>query len=148
MIVKLLIIQSFEQPWNPFFSNKGASTSKITLIENDKIVSEDIEVANALNTFFSESVKSLDITEPLAHMVDNTNIDDPIDAIILKYSNHPSILKSNHTIGTLHFSFHNVELIDVLTEINMLRSTTSSITYPLFFSNSLEILVANHYYLH
>ena len=66
-------------------------------------------MANALNTFFSESVKSLDITEPLVHMVDNTtNIDDPIDAIILKYSNHPSILKINHTIGTLHFSFHKV----------------------------------------
>ena len=62
-------------------------------------------------------------------MVDNTNIDDPIDAIIIKYSNHPSILKINHTIGTLHFSFHKVELIDVLTEINMLSSTTSSNTY-------------------
>ena len=37
----------------PFFSNKGASTSKITLIENDKIVSEDIEVANVLNTFLA-----------------------------------------------------------------------------------------------
>ena len=134
----------------PFFSNKGASTSKITLIENDKIVSEDIEVANALNTFFSESVKSLDITELLVHMVDNTNIDDPIDAIILEYSNHPSILKINYTIGTLHFSFHKVESIDVLTEINMLSSTTSSIhmAYPLLFSNSLDILVANHYYLY
>ena len=106
-------------------------------------------MANALNTFFSESVESLDITEPLVHMVDNTNIDDPIDAIILKYSNHPRILKINHTLGTLHFSFHKVELIDVLTEINMLSSTTSSIhmAYPLLFSNSLEILVANHYYL-
>ena len=49
----------------PFYSNKGASTSKITLIENDKIVSEDIEVANALNIFFSESVKSLDIVEAI-----------------------------------------------------------------------------------
>ena len=127
----------------PFFSNKGASTSKITLIQNDKIVSENIEVANALNTFFSESVKSLDIIEPRVHMVDNTNIDDPIDAILLQYSNQPSILKINHNIGTLHFSFHKVELIDVLTEYiwhTHYNSSQIHMAYPLLlFSNTYGI---------
>ena len=41
---------------NPFFSNKGISKTEITLIEGEKIISNDLEVANTLNSFFEHAV--------------------------------------------------------------------------------------------
>ena len=48
----------------PFFTDKGLSKRTITLIKGDKIISEDVDVANALNAFFESAVKNLGITEP------------------------------------------------------------------------------------
>ena len=45
----------------PFFSDKQNICKKITLIENDKIVSNDEEVAEIMNEFFSYAVSKLDI---------------------------------------------------------------------------------------
>ena len=41
----------------PFFSDKGVNTGKITLIEDNKIISDDDRVAETLNPFFDETVK-------------------------------------------------------------------------------------------
>ena len=41
--------------WNimkPFFSDKGITPNSITLIEEDKIISSDVDVATKLNSFF------------------------------------------------------------------------------------------------
>ena len=43
----------------PFLSEKGNSSSKITLVEGEEIISNDQDVAEKLNKFFSESVKLL-----------------------------------------------------------------------------------------
>ena len=82
----------------PFFSARGLRDSGITLVEGDKIISEEKEVAETLNNVFANAVKSLHIIilsgdrssdeEPL-------NVDDPIEAIIIKYSNHSSIKSIN-----------------------------------------------------
>ena len=45
----------------PFFSDKGAGKTEITLIEGDEIVQDDSEVANIFGDFFSNSVKGLNI---------------------------------------------------------------------------------------
>ena len=46
---------------SPPFSNKINSKEKIILIENDEIISSDIEVAKTFQQFFSSTVKNLDI---------------------------------------------------------------------------------------
>ena len=43
----------------PFFSNKGISKTEITLIEGEKIISNDLEVANTLNSFFETCYHTL-----------------------------------------------------------------------------------------
>ena len=45
----------------PLFSNTNAMSEKITLIEDDKILSKDAEVAECLNTYFTNITDSLDI---------------------------------------------------------------------------------------
>ena len=71
---------------------------QILLVENDEIIiiSEDSKIAESLNSFFSNIVKSLKIPEYRSH--NNSlfeNVFDSILKIILKYRNHPSTL----TIG-------------------------------------------------
>ena len=51
----------FWQIIKPFLSEKTKSREKITLIENEKLVSYNTEVANYLNNFFSNIVKNLEI---------------------------------------------------------------------------------------
>ena len=49
--------------WNtvkPFFTDKGGVRDKIVLVEDDNIISEDIEVAETFNKFFASAVEPLD----------------------------------------------------------------------------------------
>ena len=45
----------------PLLSNTNAMSEKITLIEDDKMLSKDAEVAECLNTYFTNITDSLDI---------------------------------------------------------------------------------------
>ena len=89
----------------PFFSDKGVSTNKITLIEGDNIISKDEEVAEIMNSFFENAVSELEIEEPTQYLTDCSNIDDEVDAIIRKYSSHPSILSIHKNIKKAVFLF-------------------------------------------
>ena len=53
--------KKFWQTIKPFLSEKTKSREKITLIEKENLVSDDAEVANYLNNFFSNFVKNLEI---------------------------------------------------------------------------------------
>ena len=106
----------------PFFSDKGAGTSKITLVEDDKIISEDQDVANTLNSFFENAVPSLGLYIPEEYM-ETTGVTDPIEAIILKYSRHPSIQMITANVGKSTFRFNNVQLSDIEQELGKFDST-------------------------
>ena len=41
----------------PMFSNKNVNSESITLVKGDKILSENLEVAETFNAFFSKMVK-------------------------------------------------------------------------------------------
>ena len=86
---------------NPLFTEKGITTDKITLIENNLIVSDDKNVADIFNNFFSNAVKNLNI-DYYEHfsfykysLCKDTENTDSILKAIEKYENHPSILKIN-----------------------------------------------------
>ena len=49
--------------FRPFLSDKVVSREEITLIENNKIISENSDVAQPLNYFFSSIVTNLKIPE-------------------------------------------------------------------------------------
>ena len=83
---------------NKFWGKKGNSKNEITLIEGEKLYLVIWKVANTLNSFFENAVASLVIPQTDGHLIDSVNIRDPIEAIIKKYSNHPSILKINETV--------------------------------------------------
>ena len=53
--------KKFWQTIKPFLSEKTKSREKNPLIENENLASDDAEVANCLNNFFSNIVKNLEI---------------------------------------------------------------------------------------
>ena len=76
---------------SPFLTDKGTRNNSIKLIEETKIIMDDAEVAETLNTYFSHAVSSLGITEQTDFISDDIVLNDPIDLIVHKFSNHPSI---------------------------------------------------------
>ena len=111
----------------PFFSDKGPRTRKITLVNNDVILSGDQEVAESLNLFFKNAVKSLSIKENIDLLTPIDEFNDPIDIAIQKFKVHPSVLKIREKVQHAPFSFEKVELSDVEREfqnLNVKKATT------------------------
>ena len=109
----------------PFLTDKGTSKKQITLIEDNKIISDDPEVAQTLNNFFGNAISTLEIKEPTEHIIHVNENSDQMDTILHKYSNHPSILNIQRVVEKSSFSFHEISLAEVL-EINQLDVTRSN----------------------
>ena len=76
-----------------YFSNKHShGGSKITLIENNRIISEKNKIAKTFNTYFESVIDSLNLFEWIGESV---NFSDKIEQILFKISKHPSILKKS-----------------------------------------------------
>ena len=99
----------------PFFSGKVGDNEKITLIEGDKVVSLDREVAERFNSHFETVVEILGINSK--SMSEEPVSNESVNDIIIKFQNHPSMIKikENHQ-G--HFSVLAVEVDDVDREID------------------------------
>ena len=76
-----------------FFSDKVTSFEKITLIEEDEIIGNDSDTVRVLNTFFSNIVSNLKIPEYTKCDPVSEFISDSVLKSIVKYRNHPNILK-------------------------------------------------------
>ena len=118
--------RKFWSTMKPFLTDKGVSKNSITLIESSKIIVEDCEVADTLNLYFNNAVTSLGINEPADIITETQNINDPIETILLKFSNHRSILMINAIHINSTFSFHLTSLTEILNEINNLNTKISN----------------------
>ena len=118
--------------WNivkPLLSDKCISSENITLFENRDLVSDDKQIADIFNDFFSNAVKGLNIDyyEHFSYDCIFTENEDPIMKSIEKYSKHPSILKIEENYPkTEIFSFKPTNLDSVLIEIEKLNESKSS----------------------
>ena len=106
----------------PLFSDKTNVDRKITLINGEEIISTDYEIAETMNSFFSNIVSNLDInrveTDIFCTSVGFANISN----IINKFKDHPSILKINDNIQIREkFSFSSQNSTDISTIINELN---------------------------
>ena len=85
--------RKFWKTVKPALSDKCQSNNKIVLVEDDEIISDDIEVEEIFNCFFVTVTESLGIKVNNDNISDTKGILDPIEKSVQKYSNHPSILK-------------------------------------------------------
>ena len=73
------------------FSEKVTANKNIMLVDNNNIISSDIEIDEKLNTFFSNVVKELNIKFKEDLLCDVSNFNDLVERTFQKYKNHPSI---------------------------------------------------------
>ena len=122
----------------PTFSDKAVRNVNITLVENEKIISDEKRICEFLNDFFSNTVYNLNIpeTEYSSKIIDG--IDDTVSISIERYKNQPSITKIKNTIpGDQTFSFHHVTKEEIQREILNLNPTKAS------QANDIEIIKDN-----
>ena len=109
------------------FPNKIKSKGKITLVENDEIISSDTEVAKTFQNFFSSIVKNSNIQRDETHLSKTTQ-DNPVLVCTEKFSKHPSIVSTKKRMETTSnkFSFKYEERKKFHTEIQNLNSRKAS----------------------
>ena len=69
----------------PLFSNKSKASNKITLSENEKLITNDQKSAEVFNNYFNSIVEELNIPIDQNLLNDASLFDDPIIAAIHKY---------------------------------------------------------------
>ena len=79
--------KKFWKTVKPLFSDKIRNQSKIILVENDKVIFDDRQVAEIFNNYFPTVTNTLGITENLKNMRSTEGIIDPINIAIEKYGN-------------------------------------------------------------
>lgn len=106
----------------PLFSNKGGVKDNIVLVKDDKIISDDTEVAQTFNDFFTNAVSSLGITENKSLLTETKNTNGGVEEVIKRFENHPSVvsIKENVKIDT-RFKFSEIKVDDIRNEIKCLK---------------------------
>ena len=76
----------------PIFSKKNVNRESITLVKDDEILSENLEVTKIFNAFFSNMVKEMNISlgQELLNEVDY--IEDPVLRIIGRFKKYSSVV--------------------------------------------------------
>ena len=116
--IDLKIFEDNKKFWRsikPLFSDKQKYLDRnITIMEDDKIFSENPVVAEKLNNFFLVAAQSLEI-EPFVLETCKGSLDE----IIKQYESHPSVLKirENVLIGE-KFTFKDIDPKDISQRIN------------------------------
>ena len=125
---QILDNKRFWKTVKPLFSEKHINGKKITLLEGDKIISEDREVAEILNTFFSNIIDNLELKKDDKILYDTEhNMSDHISTIIEKFKSHPSVLKINELNednAVFHFDTISEEtLLNIIATLDKKKAT-------------------------
>ena len=128
-----MTIKKFWKIVKSLFSEKVNTDENITLVENNNIISSEIEIAKNLNGFFSNIVKELTIKVKEDLLCDVLDINDPVKRAIQKYKNHPSIQMIKETFDSNKtFSFDLVSSDTIFKEIVSLDTKIVKANVDLF----------------
>ena len=83
--------KTFWKVVKPFIWDKIVSKEQSTYVENNEMISKDKDVAQTMNSFFSNIVTKLEIPEYIDNNSSFENIGVPIIKLILKYRSHLNI---------------------------------------------------------
>ena len=98
--------RKFWKSVKPLFSDKIQASSKITLLENEVLVTDDKEVAEIFIDYFVNITDSLGIIQPKDALIPTDGLHDLVEIAIKKYSSHPSIkLISENRNPSHNFAF-------------------------------------------
>ena len=121
--------KNFWKTVKPFFSERDAINKKIILVENDEIITNDEEIAEIMNNFFSNVVPRLNLKEFNSDYRYDLNVDD-ITNSINKFKLHPSIIKIKENVNISDpFFFSIPDIPDTsknIEKLNIKKPTTEN----------------------
>ena len=91
-IKQVLDNKLFWKSIKPFFSDKGPSTSKITLVEGNNIVSNEEEIANVMNDYFINVTRTLNLKKHFSARNGNPSQLDSHISIKMIHEKYPEII--------------------------------------------------------
>ena len=100
--------KQFWKTVKPFFSNKGQTDNKITLVDNNEIIITDGDISEKFNSFFVNAVKSLNIVENINLLTSTGGITDEIEIALKQYEFHPS-----STINDFYTDKKSINRLDI-----------------------------------
>ena len=107
----------------PLLSDKGVNTTKVSLVDGGKTVTENKEVKKTLNHYFRTEVRFPDIIENKCLPTETENLEDPVEIAIKKFENHPSVLSIKETININKlFQFSEITTEEILSVISNLEN--------------------------
>ena len=107
----------------PNFTDKILKDEKIVLVEDDKVITAETDLAKIFKDHFENIVESLHIERPCKVDFDR----EPVANAIKNFSQHPSILKiKENTNSSACFSFRTVSKEDLLYQPNTLDPTKAT----------------------
>ncbi len=124
---KLEMNRNFFTTFKPFFSTKYSPAERILLIENNEIISDNSNISEIMNEYFTNITNTMDIKQwPEPDATDE--FDNDVDRAVKKYRNHPSIKKIKSFYGDHNdkFEFVHSTTDDVVSEISKLDSSKCS----------------------
>ena len=116
----------FRKTVKPFFFDKDPMRQKITLIQNDEIIGNNKEVSEIFNNFFLSIAAKLNIPKYEDLSVNRANSGDPLENLITKYKNHPSIKAILDKSSNTSFSLKTISNKDIKKEILNLNVAKAS----------------------
>ena len=123
----LNINRKFWKYIKPSFSDKITTTSNFAIYDNNIKISDENEVAETFNSYFSNIVLNLGIKEIANYSTWEDNIPDPVQMAIRKYSD-PSIvaIKTNCLSEEIHCfnTLSNHDILKVVSDIDVTKATS------------------------
>ena len=117
--------KKFWKTVKPLFSEKVLTGESITLVDKQEIIDDSQEVAESFSDFFSNAVKNLNLVQNDYRLDEFAHISDPIFQSIVRYENHPSIIKIKETsCWERTFTFSPISPSTVSKEIASLCDST------------------------
>ena len=113
--------------YSTFFSEKRKITNKITLVdEGETVISDDQLISKELNQVFKSATKALNIRGN-SYLTDESELSDPVNKVISKYKNQPSILLIKDKVrNPASFSFKEASLSDIEKKLRNLNTKKAS----------------------
>ena len=133
----------------PLLSNKIKSTEYITLEENEKIISNDKELARNFNEFFVNILPNLSINTNHSFFINTGNENDPIAKAIAKYKSHPSIISIKRFLENSDSSFQHVPKDKIIKTIKKLdpQKVIQSNDIPTKLIKSFSGFFSDYFYI-
>ena len=114
--------KKFRRTVKPLFTDKVQTSLRITLVENENIITNDSEIAEIFNEFFTNISKTMDIAPGECTLVPTEHLLDPVEIAVEKHKYHSSIQKIKDKVKQdSSFDFQPVTMQAVIDELSNLN---------------------------